>query len=132
MRSLSLLIGAMLVTGCASTSVSEFRAPDGASIKTVKCNTDPTKCFVAASQSCAEIGTYRVLSSESRAGGIAGDVIPGPITWYYMTYACGPSDGRLPDFEFAGQQYVPPPPPRAPRKTNCIAVGNTVDCTTYD
>jgi hypothetical protein len=24
--------------------------------------------------------------------------LPGPVTWYAMTYTCGPSDGRLADF----------------------------------
>jgi hypothetical protein len=66
------------------------------------------------------------------------DVLPGPVTWYGMTYACGPSDGRMPDFKFVGQQYVPPSPPpspivikQQPTTTNCTKMGDTVTCRTY-
>ena len=40
-------------------------------------------------------GSYQILDSESHAGGLLIDAIPGPVTWYTMTYTCGPSDGRL-------------------------------------
>lgn len=127
------VIGAViLVSGC--TSVSEFRAPDGSSIKTVKCASDAAKCFALASQSCSA-GTYRVVSSESHAGGLLADFIPGPVTWYAITYACGPSDGKMPDFRLTGQQYTPPSEPiivkQQPTTTNCTKVGETVNCRTY-
>jgi hypothetical protein len=129
-----LLAAGLFVAGCETTSISQFQSPDGAAIKTVKCTSDPAKCFSAATQSCPGEGTYHVVSSQSRAGGIAADVIPGPVTWYYMTFVCGPSDGKMPDFKFAGQQYVPPAPPvvvkQAPTTTRCTAYGGTVNCTT--
>jgi hypothetical protein len=134
MKSMIYLLSAALLSGCAATSVSQFQAPDGTAIKTVKCNSDSSKCFAAATQSCPGNGTYRVISSASRAGGIAADLLPGPVTWYYMTYACGPSDGNMPDFKFTGQQYIPPPAPivvkPAQTTTNCTAIGNSVNCTT--
>lgn len=132
---LLLLIG--LLSGCATTSVSEFRAPDGSAIKTVKCTSDPTKYFAMASQSCPTDGSYRVVSSKSNAGGIVADIMPGPITWYYMTFACGPSDGVMPEFKFFGQQYTPPPPAnpivnqQQPSTTNYTKIGNSVNCQTY-
>lgn len=127
---------AVLVSACAATSVNQVRAPDGTSLMTVKCSADSAKCFAAATDSCTAPGTYRVVSSASRAGGIAADLIPGPVTWYYMTYVCGPSDGRMPDFAFQGQTYVPPAvivtqPRPATTTTNCYTVGTTVNCTTY-
>ena len=135
------LLASLLLAACATDSVKEFRAPDGSSIKTVKCSSDPAKCFATAAQSCPGQSTYRVMSSESHAGGLLADVLPGPVTWYSMTYACGPSDGKMPEFKFAGQQYVPPPPapvPAAPvvirqrpSTTNCTTIGNTVTCNTY-
>ena len=134
----SLIAAVLTLSGCASTAVKEYRAPDGTSIKTVKCVSDSSKCFMNASQSCAPSGTYRVLSSESHAGGALADWIPGPFTWYSMTYSCGPSDGRMPDFVFGGPQYIPPPPPPAPviikqkpTTTTCSTIGNTVTCNTY-
>ncbi len=133
-----LLILLGLLSGCAATSVSEFRAPDGTDIKTVKCTSDPTKCFALASQSCATDGRYRVVSSKSNAGGLVADLIPGPVTWYYMSFACGQSDGVMPDFKFVGQQYTPPPRPanpivikQQPSTTNCTKIGNSVNCQTY-
>ena len=126
------------LTGCATTSIKEYQAPDGTTIKTVKCTSDSAKCFVQATASCPTDGKYRVVSSESHAGGIAADLIPGPITWYSMTYACGPSDGKMPDFKFAGQQYTPvdfAPQPltirQQPTTTNCTKIGNSTNCTTY-
>lgn len=127
---------AVLVSACATSSVTQIRAPDGTAVLTVKCSADATKCFAAATESCPAPGTYRVLTSASRAGGIAADLMPGPVTWYYMTYVCGPSDGRMPDFAFQGQAYVPPAvivtqPRPAATTTNCFKAGNTVNCTTY-
>jgi hypothetical protein len=52
-------------------------------------------------------GSYQVLDSESHAGGLLADILPGPVTWYGMTYSCGPSDGRLPSFAFKGQHDLP-------------------------
>ena len=132
------LLAITVLSGCATTTVKEFQGPDGRAIKTVKCTSDPSKCFGMASQNCPNGGTYRVISSESHAGGIAADFIPGPITWYSMTFSCGLSDGKMPDFNFAGQQYIPPalaPSPivikQQPSTTNCTKIGNTTNCTTY-
>lgn len=120
----------VLLSGCATTSVKQFQAPDGTAVKTVKCTSDPQKCFVAASESCPGSGTYRVVSSESHAGGLAADWIPGPVTWYGMSYACGTSDGKLPTFAFQGQQYIPEPILiRNPTTTNCTTYGNNINCT---
>lgn len=138
MKTLLSPVIAVILAGCATTSPTEFRAPDGSVTKTVKCSSDPQKCFVSASESCkADGGTYRVISSHSNAGGALADVLPGPVTWYNMTYTCGPSDGRMPDFAFKGQQYVQPTTiiqtqPRArPSTTNCSRVGDYVSCSTY-
>jgi hypothetical protein len=121
-------------SGCATTNVTQFQAPDGTAVKTVKCSSDATKCFNAASQSCPDEGTYKVISSASRAGGLAADILPGPVTWYYMTYVCGPSDGVMPEFKFTGQQYVPPPAPviirQSPTSTTCTGYGNSATCNT--
>lgn len=125
------------LVACASPSVTEFKAPDGKLIKTVKCTSESSKCFIAAAQSCGGDGTYRVISSESHAGGIAADLIPGPVTWYVMTYACGPSDGKMPEFKWVGQVTPPPPSPipqvvrPAPTTTNCTKLGDSLSCRTY-
>jgi hypothetical protein len=50
-----------------------------------------------------------VVDSYSKAGGLVADILPGPVTWYYMSYQCGKSDGRMPSFAFRGQNYQRPP-----------------------
>jgi len=132
------LVAAALMAGCATTTVKEYQAPDGTSIKTVKCTSDPTKCFEQASKSCSNGGSYRVISSESHAGGLIADLMPGPITWYSMTFACGPSDAKMPDFKFTGERFTPPPPNPAsviikqkPTTTNCTTIGSSVTCNSY-
>ncbi len=136
-----LIIALFSLAGCAGTTVKEFRAPDGTTMKNVKCNMDSQKCFVSASESCKESnGSYRVIASHSNAGGTLADIIPGPVTWYNMTYSCGPSDGKgMPEFAFKGQQYVEPPvilnqrqqQPSRSTTTNCSRIGDNVNCTTY-
>jgi len=135
MKPIAPLFCLLFLAGCSTTSIKEFRGPDGNVIKTVKCSSDRAKCFAQASQSCTDGGSYRALSSESHAGGLVADILPGPVTWYSMTYACGPSDGKMPDFKFGGPQYTPPPAPvivkQSPTTTNCNAIGNSVTCNSY-
>lgn len=125
-----------LLSACGTSSVSQFKAPDGSAASTIKCSSDTAKCFVQASQSCQSGGTYRVISSQSNAGGLLADIIPGPVTWYSMTIVCGAPDGKMPDFKFVGQQYIPPTPPvqvdvrQQPTTTSCTKFGNSVNCTT--
>jgi hypothetical protein len=138
MRAILFSLPAFLLIGCVTPSVKEFKGPDGSSIKTVKCSSDVSGCFAEASASCHDGGTYRVLSSESHAGGLIADVMPGPVTWYSMTYSCGASDGQMPEFRFSGQQFVPPSMPvrqhiivNQPSKsisTTCNKIGASVYC----
>ncbi len=44
-----------------------------------------------------------LLASETQA-----DVLPGPVTWFGMTYKCGASGGPHSKFTFRGQQYRAP------------------------
>lgn len=127
------IISLASLAGCMTPTINEFQSPDGSKIKTVKCTSDPKKCFSSASQSCPGAGTYRVVSSESHAGGIFADWLPGPITWYGMTYACGPSDGKLPEFRLQGQQYTPPAaaPARRATTTTCTPMGSGMTCNSY-
>lgn len=133
------LLALVSLTGCGTLAVSEYQAPDGSRIKTAKCTSEPQRCFTSASQSCPDGGSYRVISSESHAGGLLADIFPGPVTWYGMTYSCGSPDGKMPDFKFQGQQYRPPQPaptttivntPR-PSTTTCNSYGSSVTCNSY-
>ena len=99
MRFVLSVLSMAALSGCASTTTS-FIGPSGAPTHLAKCNVSPQGCYQEATKICR--GPYQVLDSESHAGGVAADVLPGPVTWYGMTYSCGPSDGRLPAFAFKG------------------------------
>ena len=128
----------VLIAGCAvqSPKVTEMRGPDGQALKNVKCSSSSNACLVAATESCAESGgTYKVIASHSNAGGTFADWTVGPVTWYNLTYACGLSDGTLPEFPFRGQTYTPPAviersgsQQRQSTMTNCTVIGNSINC----
>jgi hypothetical protein len=77
-------------------------ASDG-EIRDTKCKGSPRDCIRRAEQKCN--GHFRTIHSESHAGGLADDKLPGPVTWYYLEYQCGYSDGRLPKFPFRGAHF---------------------------
>lgn len=88
--------GASLPSGGAVQLPGATSAP-----RTTKCQRSPDACLAEARNTC---GTYAVIDSESHAGGIVTDALPGPVTWYQLTYQCGPSNGRQATFPFRGPQ----------------------------
>lgn len=96
------------LSGCVSGSAGDVQTPGGQKLHQVKCNGSPNGCFNEAAKLCKG-GTYQVIDSDSHAGGLIADILPGPVTWYRMSFICGKSDGRMPAFPFQGQQFVPPP-----------------------
>jgi hypothetical protein len=103
-RWLTLSIAAVSLSACDLTSGSTFTAPSGAVANTAKCSQSSTGCFKKAAATCG--GPYLVLDSESHSGGVLADAVAGPVTWYSMTYQCGPSDGKMPIFAFRGSPTV--------------------------
>lgn len=77
--------------------------------QTVKCKANSGLCINAATNQCG--GSFAVISSESHAGGLIADTIPGPVTWYSLTFQCGPSNNVRPRFPFQGPDYNAPRPP---------------------
>lgn len=132
-----LVLGAALaLAGCVSSG-EPIPGPSGQVMNEAKCNMSPNACLKEAAAKCK--GPYQVLDSSSNAGGIIADALPGPVTWYRMSYQCGPSDGRMPQFPFRGSTYTPPPvvinQPVAPmnRSVTCTRVNapagmSTVRC----
>jgi hypothetical protein len=86
-----------------------------------KCSVSPDQCFNEAAAMCG--GSYAVVDSESHAGGLLGDSIPGPVTWYVLTYRCGPPSNRQASFPFRGPRYTPPVP--GGRSTNDSTVSRS-------
>lgn len=103
------------LAGCTSADQSTLE-PSGKIAHQAICSGSVDGCKRKAAQDCN--GPYRVLDSSSNAGGLVADAPLGPVTWYRMSYQCGPSDRRTPTFSFRGQRYAPPPiddgQPRAP------------------
>ena len=125
-RFAALLVTSSLTACNAGNSDLSFIGPSGQVVHSAKCNRAPQGCYEEATKTCN--GSYQVLDSESHAGGLIVDLMPGPVTWYGMTYRCGTSDGQLPSFPFRGQQYVAPP---RPVTTNCQLYVNSVSCQQY-
>ena len=128
---------ALSLSACVKPEQTSAIGPSGNKMLVSKCSQSPNGCYQKATETCS--GPYQVLDSYSKAGGLIADIIPGPVTWYYMTYQCGPSDGKTPTFPFRGQQYTPPPPApiiqtpayRRPSTTTCNRLGNIVRCNSY-
>jgi hypothetical protein len=76
---------------------------EDAEIRDTKCKDSPRDCIRKAENRCN--GSFRTVHSESHAGGLVDDKLPGPVTWYYLEYQCGYSDGRMPQFPFRGAHY---------------------------
>jgi hypothetical protein len=128
----ALLTGAPALKANAAQS---FVGPSGRRIEQVKCSQSPNDCYRQATRACHG-GSYQVFESESHRGGLFADVLPGPFTWYSMSFACGKSDGRLASFPFRDNRRIPrfvpspAPAPRAspPSMTTCSRIGNSVTC----
>jgi hypothetical protein len=109
------------LAGCQSASTDSFVGPAGTAVQSTKCSQSPSACFKTANEVCH--GPYSVVESHSYAGGLVADLLPGPVTWYSMSYQCGPSNGAYPQFPFTGTPYVPP------TVTTCSHYHNTTICT---
>lgn len=97
-------LAAMLtVAGCVAPTQETMIGPSGQQMSVAKCSQSPSGCYQQASNTCQ--GSYQVTDSYRKMGGLVADVLPGPVPWYYMTYQCGPSDGRTPTFPFRGQDF---------------------------
>jgi hypothetical protein len=97
-------VAAVSLSACDLTSGNSFASPSGAVVNRAKCSQSSDFCFKAAAATCG--GPYQVIESESHPGGVLADQIPGPVTWFTMTYQCGPSDGKMPTFAFRGGPTV--------------------------
>lgn len=118
------LLALACLAAMSSPSIGEtIYAPSGAVMSQASCKSNSTDCMKQASRECQ--GSYQVIDSESHAGGLLADWMPGPVTWYSMIYQCGPSDGRMPSFERRGPEWRPPV------STNCNVYGASIYCWSY-
>src|SRR5215472_4992247 len=87
-------VAATLFSGCCSAQT--IVGPSGKPLQhhSAKCSQSREGCYAQATRDCGG-GSYQILDSESHAGGLLADLIPGPVTWYGMTYTCGLTDASL-------------------------------------
>jgi Bacterial SH3 domain len=95
--------GRFLSEGGDHATYNEPHMVDDGEVHDVKCKKNSRDCIRKAEKVCG--GEFRTLHSESHAGGLLKDTLPGPVIWYYLEYECGYSDGRLPKFAFRGPHY---------------------------
>ena len=93
----------------AHAETTSVKGPSGRAVLTTTCKSDASNCYAEASHNCGG-GSYQILSSESHSGGLFGDAIPGPVSYYSVSYSCGRSDGRMADFPRSGPYWQPPRP----------------------
>lgn len=146
MRHGMLLLTLVALAGCAASSggpgLLPLAAPDGSTYYRAKCKGTEQECLMQANQACG--GPYRVITSESHAGGLLADVLPGPVTWYSMHFQCGPSDGVIPTFAHNGPTFAEAwegyqdrmvqieaaKQMNRPSTTSCTGFANSVTCVT--
>ena len=103
MKKMLILLCIVGLSGCVVPPVKSYTGPTGEITSTIRCNGDPSGCFEKASSVCSS-KPYKVVSSYRNSGGFAGDLFPGPVTWYTMSIICGSSDGHMPEFPLRGSE----------------------------
>lgn len=83
---LCVAVGLVATTGCGG-GVSEVNTASGAQTLQAKCKASISDCDADAREQCH--GDFRTIASESHAGGIFADALPGPVTWYTLRFTCG-------------------------------------------
>lgn len=68
-------------------SISFAQNSSSEEIKQARCNINPDKCYEQATFNC-QPKKYQVKSTKTNLGGLFADVLPGPFTWYTITYSC--------------------------------------------
>ena len=101
-------VAATLFSGCCSAQTIVGRS--GKPIHRAKCSQSPAGCYEQATRDCRG-GSYQILESESHAGGLLLDILPGPVTWYTMSYVCGPSKPAQTVIRLPGWTGKRPPMP---------------------
>jgi len=128
----------IVLSGCAGNGEVVRASAYGEAAYKTKCTNTPESCIEDAYKRCNG-GTFSTIYSDAHSGGIIADFIPGPTTWYALTFKCGGA-GNRPDFAWRGTttqealetmkvyQSMSPPIPKTTH-TNCYKLGNSMNCT---
>lgn len=98
-----------LSTACGGRGVTQVREPlgdgsgeSGPSYFKAKCKSEIQDCFDDARNQCG--GKFTLVHKESHSGGLLADALPGPVTWYTVSFRCGaPAESLL---AFAEQEAL--------------------------
>ncbi|MBP9951049.1 MAG: hypothetical protein V9G14_10905 [Cypionkella sp.] len=117
----------LLASPALADKIEHIDAPSGITVDYVKCSRNPNRCMKEVAKYCG--GSYQVIDSESHSGTLVSDIFAGGVTWYSMTFLCGISDGRLPDFPYRGPNAARPSAVIPPQiSTICTVLGKTRTC----
>ncbi|MBT3197488.1 MAG: hypothetical protein HN842_05035 [Gammaproteobacteria bacterium] len=88
---------------------------NGQAIYQIKCQGSPSGCLNAAYKRCkvADDGAYTTVHSDSHAGSMIEDTLPGTTVWYNLRYQCSQTQGRPPLFPWRGDPLSTPSVPPA-------------------
>jgi S1-C subfamily serine protease len=79
----------LIIAAALAASHSSAHAQSG--LQRAKCSMSLNGCYQQAHDACNG-RHYQILQSESHPGGLLADVLPGPVTWYTITYSCRPAE----------------------------------------
>jgi hypothetical protein len=124
---LCLFVAGVVTSACRGTGVREIRGAGDERVYEARCKSSAADCIADARSTCSS--GYELLDSESHAGGLLADALPGPVTWYAMTFRCDVAgSSERPEFPFRGARYVeaePAPEPAAPARRASYDEGPT-------
>lgn len=86
-RIIILLTAIFLSLASGTAQPQRIISPYGQTAYIVECKRTTNDCLHQAGNLCGSQG-YIVLHTDSHAGGILADWLPGPITWYNLTIQC--------------------------------------------
>src|SRR5215831_11962336 len=115
-------VAAALFSGCCSAQTIVLRAESPSSPLTARNAVVRPRAAMSRQPETAEGARIKFWIARAMLEDCLQNILPGPVTWYAMSYTCGPSDGRLADFPFRGSRYKPP------SIQTCSQFGNTVTC----
>ncbi len=134
-----IIIVSMILSSCAGKDEVVKTSAYGTDAYKVKCTNTPESCLEDAYKQCNG-RTFTTIYSDSHAGGILADYIPGPTTWYALTFKCG-GPGTKPNFAWRGtttqeaissmkaMQTIQKSFQPQTTQTNCYKLGNSINCT---
>jgi hypothetical protein len=103
---ISVLFISASLASCGMSRNKATVSSSGVTTHEVKCTDSANDCMNTANAKCPN--GFNTVYSDSHAGGVLADILPGPITWYELHFICSNSPGTPPVFAWQGPQDMTP------------------------